>query len=91
MSEKKKIKLGKIILIGFGAFLAIAFMQTLVGFVTLKMEKKNIVIEIEELREKNAKLSQKMKTVYEDKEYVEKVAREQLNLVKEGETVFIVK
>lgn len=91
MSEKKKLKLGRIILIGFGLFLAGAFTKTLVGFISLKMEKKNIVAEIEELREKNAKLSEKMKTVFEDKEYVEKVAREQLNLVKDGETVFIVK
>ena len=91
MTEKKKFKFGRIILIRFGLFLAFAFLKTVMGFVALKLEKKNIASEIEELREKNAKLSQKMKTVYDDKDYVEKVAREQLNLVKDGETVFIVK
>ena len=91
MSEKKKIKPGRVLLLAFFGFLAFVFLQAVVKFVSLKVEKKNIVAEIEELREKNAKLREKMKTVFEDREYVEKVAREQLNLVKEGETVFIVK
>jgi cell division protein FtsB len=56
----------------------------------MKSQRDSIKNEIEQLKEDNVKLQEKITNLYNDKEYVEKVAREQLNLVKDGETVYII-
>lgn len=56
----------------------------------MKTQRDNIKNEAEQLKEDNAELQEKITNLYNDKEYVEKVAREQLNLVKDGETVYII-
>ncbi|CDG02836.1 Hypothetical Septum formation initiator [Clostridium chauvoei JF4335] len=43
--------------------------------------------QLEELKEKNNKLEVKLKKAETDKEYLEKLARERLGMVKEGEKV----
>jgi len=54
------------------------------------MEKKNWEYqrEIEALKEKNAKLEEERKLLEEDPVYLEKVAREKMGLIKEGEVVY---
>jgi cell division protein FtsL len=56
----------------------------------MKTQRDSIKSEIEQLKEDNVKLQEKIANLYNDKDYVEKVAREQLNLVKDGETVYII-
>jgi cell division protein FtsL len=56
----------------------------------MKTQRDGLKSEIDQLKEDNAKLQEKIANLYNDKEYVEKVAREQLNLVKQGETVYII-
>jgi cell division protein FtsB len=64
--------------------------RSAIKYFGMKTRVDGIKSEIEQLKEDNVKLDEKIKNVYNDKEYVEKVAREQLNLVKDGETVYII-
>ena len=44
--------------------------------------------EIEELRQKNAELEKQIGLLRSDPHYIEQIAREQLGLVKDGETIY---
>lgn len=44
--------------------------------------------EIEDLRQKNAELRNQIKSLRSDPHYIEQIAREQLGLVKDGETIY---
>lgn len=74
-----------VVLIGAGILLKSAY-----NYFDMKSQRDSIKNEIEQLKEDNARLQEKITNLYNDKEYVEKVAREQLNLVKDGETVYII-
>ncbi|MBS1271648.1 MAG: Cell division protein FtsB [Candidatus Marinimicrobia bacterium] len=54
----------------------------------LKKEQKLIEQHIEELQEENAELAAERDRLKEDKEYIEKLARERYRMAKEGEKVF---
>ena len=56
----------------------------------MKSQRDSVKNEIEQLKDDNVKLQERITNLYNDKGYVEKVAREQLNLVKDGETVYII-
>jgi cell division protein FtsB len=83
------IKSGKIffvLIIIFGIFL---LARSIYNFVEMKGRYDSINKDITELKEENLKLQSRINKLYDDREYIEKVAREQLNLVKDGETVYI--
>jgi cell division protein FtsB len=73
------------------ALLTLAFVKGAFTFVNLRVQRENLKSEIEKLKKDNLKLGAQISNVANDEEYVEKVAREQLNFVKEGETVFVFK
>jgi cell division protein FtsB len=73
------------------ALLTLGFIKGAFTFVNLRVQRENLKSEIEKLKKDNLKLGAQISNVANDEEYVEKVAREQLNFVKEGETVFIFK
>ncbi len=85
-----KISGKKILVICVMAFGALVFGRSLQKYLDMKSQRDAIRDEIEQLKEDNARLQQKISNIYNDREYVEKVAREQLNLVKDGETVYII-
>jgi cell division protein FtsB len=81
----KKIFIG-VVIFAFGGVLV----RSAYKYFDMKSQRDAVVNEIEQLKEDNAKLQDRINNLYNDKEFVEKSAREQLNLVKDGETVFII-
>lgn len=63
--------------------------RSIFNYFEMKNRYDSINNEIKELKDENIKLQTRIEKLYDDKEYIEKVAREQLNLIKEGETVYI--
>jgi cell division protein FtsB len=78
----------------FVAIIAIGLLFLLKnGYSYFKMKNQRDALkqEITDLTKKNDQLSAKSANLYNDKDYIEKAAREQLNLAKDGETVIIIK
>lgn len=63
--------------------------RSFISYVEMKRRYDSINNNIKELKNDNEKLQSRIDKLYDDREYIEKVAREQLNLVKDGETVYI--
>jgi cell division protein FtsB len=80
-------KLGIILFVLFGVGI---LGRSVLKYADMKSQRDSIKSEIEQLKEDNVKLQEKITNLYNDREYVEKVSREQLNLVKDGETVYII-
>ncbi|MCR4436477.1 MAG: septum formation initiator family protein [Clostridiales bacterium] len=88
MHKRKKSKLGMIALIGVLAY----FFYIMVGQQKLIYEKtvelNNIQEKIAEENRQNQELKKQKEMVNSD-EYIEKIAREKLDMVKHGERVFV--
>jgi cell division protein FtsB len=82
----KKILYILIIAAGVGALLKNGY-----NYFSMRARRDALKAEIAQLKEKNDELTRKAQDLYADKDYVEKTAREQLNLAKDGETVIIIK
>ncbi len=82
----KPKKIFFIILIISGIFI---LARSFFSYVEMKNRYDTINNSIKELKDENVKLQSRIDKLYNDREYIEKVAREQLNLVKDGETVYI--
>jgi cell division protein FtsL len=54
----------------------------------LRGENKKIEKKIEQLEIANKELEVKIKTIRNDKRYIEKIAREELGMIKEGDKVY---
>ncbi|HDQ26554.1 MAG TPA: septum formation initiator family protein [bacterium] len=80
----------KIILIAAAVLGAVFILRSASGYFSMRHDRNSVRAEIERLKEENSNLEKKIANVYNDREYIEKIAREQLNLVKQGETVFII-
>ncbi|MCX8093862.1 MAG: septum formation initiator family protein [Candidatus Goldbacteria bacterium] len=86
----KNIKPKKVIYILFFIIVCVIILtKSIYNYFEMKSRYDSINNEIKELREENIKLQSRVEKLYDDREYIEKVAREQLNLVKDGETVYI--
>ena len=59
-------------------------------YFSMKETRDGLKTEITELEDSNVNIKKKIKNLYNDEKFVEKIAREQLNLVKDGETVYII-
>ena len=88
MSKRKKSRFGLFILLMFFLYFAweMAGQQKLLYSKSLEVQK--IQSKVNEEEKVNADLKKEQQTLNSD-EYVEKVAREKLGMVKEGERVFI--
>ena len=60
----------------------------LIRFIELKIEKNRLQNEIEQLIEENKKVREEIKALRTDKKFIERIAREELGLVKKGEIVY---
>jgi len=86
-----KFKLTISLAVFYFIFLALNFIFGNKGYFKireLKEKKKEISLEIEKIRKENEKLSQELIAAKTNPFWVEKVAREELDLVKDGEIVF---
>lgn len=73
------------------AVIAVLYAVFLPAYTTLQNKKQRnaeYLKEIRHLAEKNKQLEEEIRLLNEDPEYLEKVAREKMGLVKEGEVVY---
>jgi cell division protein FtsB len=91
--KKRKLILFTVILIGI-AYLFISFIfgeQGIIKYIEISAKKSNLEKEIVSLQKENEQLRRDMKVIKEEPFYIEKYAREEYGLVKEGDWVFITK
>lgn len=84
---KKRLTLNKVIII---VIFAVFIFSLIRQGVTLKRIKENLSVErqnLNQLKEENEKLQAEVKSAQSDHEYIEKLARERLGLIKDGEQV----
>lgn len=90
--KKLTYKRGKKLIFVLVLFLLLFFFgKNIYKFIKIKNYENKLETEIEVLKQKNMELRKKINGIYEDKEFIEKQAREHLNLVKDDEIVFIIK
>ncbi|WP_341479584.1 septum formation initiator family protein [Clostridium gallinarum] len=84
---KKQATLKRLIIVFIFAIFIINYIKQ---ELTMRRIQEDIVIsqeELQELKDKNSKLESDLKKVNESNEYLEKLARERLGMIKEGEKV----
>ena len=81
-------KIASIIII---AVVLIALLKNGLNYLNARAHRDALITEVAELKLKNAETESKMKDIYNDREFVEKKAREELGMVKDGETVIKIK
>lgn len=84
---KKQVTLKRLIIVFIFAIFIINYIKQ---EITMRRIQEDIVIsqeELQELKDKNSKLESDLKKVNESNEYLEKLARERLGMIKEGEKV----
>ncbi len=91
-TKKMVAKPGKkgLIIILVLIFFSFAFLKSFYKFVSIKIKERQMIEEIEILKQKNDEIKRKLNNIYDNKDFIEKQAR-QLNLIKDGEIVFIIK
>lgn len=87
----KGLEIKKIFYIIVIAIGVIALLKNGFSYFSARAHRDALKAEIEELKVKNTETEKKIKDIYNDREFVEKQAREELGLVKEGETVIKIK
>ncbi|WP_308463897.1 septum formation initiator family protein [Clostridium sp. DSM 100503] len=83
---KKQLTLKRLIIVFIFAIFVFNYIKQ---EITMKRIQENIIIsqkELEELKSKNSKLEADLKKV-DSNEYIEKLARDRLGMIKEGEKV----
>jgi len=90
-SQKRR----RFVLLTVAGFFAVYFIFSFIfgdaGILSyLRMQKKQGQLnhEIDDLRQKNAELKNQIGLLRSDPHYIEQIAREQLGLVKDGETIY---
>ncbi len=92
MRKKKKLGLKKIIIVFASMYVGYILMSTQITMFKLKKETEIKQQELSKQSEKNQKLQDEVnKMTNNPNEYYEKLARERLGLIKEGETPVIPK
>lgn len=86
--RKKRLNVLQFLGLILALWLLFCFGKGMVTNYRLKLEIADIKMEIDAIRMRNAELEREIEK-YNSPEYVEKIAREELGLVKPGETLFI--
>lgn len=84
----KKLKGKNLLLILVGGYICYTLVNQQIVMHRQKVELKKYTVEFEKAKEENSKLQDEVKLSHSLK-YIEKLAREKLGLVKEGETPVI--
>ena len=86
---KKNVNLKGIIIVLVIGFFSISVIKQVIVLKRIKSDISTQAQELEELKEKNIKLQAELDRAQSDNEYLEKLARERLGLIKEGEQQII--
>ena len=86
---KKNINLKGIIIVLVIGFFSISVIKQVIVLKRIKSDISTQAQELEELKEKNIKLQAELDRAQSNNEYLEKLARERLGLIKEGEQQII--
>ena len=92
MRFNRNILLGVLVLAIIGVAFSLGVLhgeKGLLHYFGMHQQKENLIQSNREWREKNRKLYEHIERLRHDPDYIEKVARRQLGLVKEGELVYI--
>lgn len=88
MSKRKKSRFGLFILLIFALYFAYEMVGQQKMLYSKSLEMQKIESKVKEEKKVNEDLVKEQQTMNSD-EYIEKVAREKLGMVKEGERVFV--
>ncbi len=66
----------------------IIFVPGYIKLSSLKNENRNLTQQVKRLKQTNQELEKELNLLEEDKEHIEKIAREKLGLTKEGEIIY---
>jgi cell division protein FtsB len=77
-----------LVLFGFTIIIVLMFLPSYTKMQELKERNQEFLARIKELELKNKKLIQESQFLRNNPEYLEKVAREKMGLIREGETVY---
>lgn len=84
----KKLILKKIIIAGFIVFFAFSYIRQFITMNRIQKEIDNKQLQLEEVKQKNDRLQEEVEKINSDSaEYLEKLARERLGMIKPGEKV----
>ena len=86
---KKNVNLKGIIIVLVIGFFSISVIKQVIVLKRIKSDISTQAQELEELKEKNIKLQAELDRAQSNNEYIEKLARERLGLIKEGEQQII--
>ena len=86
---KKNVNLKWIIIVLVIGFFSISVIKQVIVLKRIKSDISTQAQELEELKEKNIKLQAELDRAQSNNEYLEKLARERLGLIKEGEQQII--
>lgn len=85
---KKKIILKKLVIIGFAIIFAYSCARQFITMNRIKEEISNKQAQLEEIKQKNERLQDEVDKINSDsQDYLEKLARERLGMIKPGESV----
>lgn len=85
---EKKLILKKIIIVGFVVFFAFSYIRQSITMNRIQKEIDNKQLQLDEVKQKNERLQDEVGKINSDSsDYLEKLARERLGMIKPGEKV----
>lgn len=85
---KKKILIKKLVIIGFAIFFVCSYTRQFITMNRIKEEISSKQVQLEEIQQKNERLQDEVNKINSDSDdYLEKLARERLGMIKPGEKV----
>jgi len=85
---EKKLILKKVIIAGFIVFFAFSYIRQSLTMNRIQKEIDNKQLQLEEVKQKNDRLQEEVEKINSDSpDYLEKLARERLGMIKQGEKV----
>ena len=84
---KKRLTINKVIIVVIFAVFIFSLVRQGIALKRIKSDISTQAQELEELKEKNIKLQAELDRAQGNNEYLEKLARERLGLIKDGEQV----
>ena len=85
---KKKLIVKKLVIIGFVIFFVCSYVRQFITMNRIKQEISDKQTQLEEIEQKNERLQDEVDKINSDSEdYLEKLARERLGMIKPGEKV----
>jgi len=84
----KKTIMKNILIVALILAVGYMFISEISQLSTLRKENERIRIKVDQLKVANKELRKKIEAIKNDERYIEKLAREELGMIKEGEKVY---